>query len=101
MCILTFDDVTVLLITMDIGHALGAPSGASLTAGPAGLSPLPAEQARRVIQRRLHTLAVLLDEDAITRVRREPQIPADSFPRDHQPPNNHCARPTPIWAPPT
>ncbi|WP_433348348.1 hypothetical protein ACQP25_33510 [Microtetraspora malaysiensis] len=73
------------LITMDIGHTLGAPSGASLTAVLAGLSPLPGERARRVIQRRLHTLAVL-DEDTITRVCREVQIPADSFPRYHQPP---------------
>lgn len=73
------------LITLDVGYTLGAPSGSSLTAVLAGVSPLPAAQARRVIQRHLHTLAVL-DEDAIARVCQELQIPAERFPHDHRPP---------------
>lgn len=73
------------LITLDIGYTLGEPSGSSLTAVLAGASPLPVAQARRVIQRHLHTLAVP-DEDAIARVCQELQIPAERFPRDHRPP---------------
>ncbi|MGW5688893.1 HAD family hydrolase [Nonomuraea sp. NPDC003754] len=73
------------LITLDIGYTLGAPRGSSLTAVLAEASPLPQAEARHIVQRHLHTRAVL-DEDAITRVCQELRIPVDAFPREHRPP---------------
>lgn len=77
--------ITPQLITLDVGYTLGAPSGASLTAVLAEASPLPGAEARRVVQRHLHTRAAL-DEDAIARVCRDLRIPRDAFPRNHRPP---------------
>jgi FMN phosphatase YigB (HAD superfamily) len=73
------------LITLDVGHTLGAVRGRPLTAVLAAASPLPAEQARRVIRQRLYTMAHL-DQDVVALVCRKLQIPAEAFPRDHRPP---------------
>jgi FMN phosphatase YigB (HAD superfamily) len=73
------------LITLDVGYTLGAPSGSSLTAVLAEASPLPEAEARRIVQRLLHTRAAL-DDDTIARVCQQLRIPVDVFPRSHRPP---------------
>ncbi|MFB9535128.1 MULTISPECIES: HAD family hydrolase [Streptomyces] len=74
-------------MSLDVGYTLGEPSGTTLTQRLAGLSPLPAAQAKQIAQRSLHPLDPRSALMAVESVCAELGIRADAFPHDHRPPS--------------
>ncbi|MFQ6197096.1 HAD hydrolase-like protein [Streptomyces sp. NPDC000405] len=82
---MTWPPGDVGLVSLDVGYTLGEPAGPTITQRLVALSPLPAVQAKSMVQQHLHT-ARPDDSAAVARACTALRIDPTVFPHDHRPP---------------